>query len=104
MSTETTTTPDPGKTEVVKDENRRRYQILVDGKSAGVADYLEKGDVVELPHTYVDPARRGQGLAGILIRFALDDVIASGRKVVPTCPYVRAYVDRHPEYADSVAG
>jgi uncharacterized protein len=96
MSTE------PTRTEVVKDEARRRYQILVDGKAAGVADYLERGETVELPHTYVDPARRGQGLAAILIRHALDDVIASGRKVIPTCPYVRAYVESHPEYADSV--
>jgi uncharacterized protein len=92
------------KTEIVKDEARRRYAILVDGKAAGAADFLVQGETVELPHTYVDPARRGQGLAGILIRHALDDIIASGRKVKPTCPYVRAYIDSHPEYADSVAG
>ncbi|MCL2394093.1 MAG: N-acetyltransferase [Acidimicrobiaceae bacterium] len=91
------------KTEVVKDEARRRYAILVDGKAAGAADFVVRGDTVELPHTYVDPARRGQGLAGILIRHALDDIIASGRKVVPTCPYVRAWLDSHPDYADCVA-
>lgn len=94
---------EPGKTEVVKDENRRRYTILVDGKAVGSADFLERATTVELPHTYVDPARRGQGLAGILIRHALDDIIASGRKVVPTCPYVRAWLDSHPDYAGSVA-
>ncbi|MBO0693624.1 MAG: N-acetyltransferase [Acidimicrobiaceae bacterium] len=94
---------DTGKTEVVKDEGRRRYAILVDGKAAGVADYLEQGETVELPHTYVDPARRGQGLAGILIRHAVDDVVASGRKVIPTCPYVQAWLDSHPDYADCVA-
>jgi len=92
------------KTRIIKEEARRRYAILVDGKAAGAADFLVKGDVVELPHTYVDPSRRGQGLAGKLIRHALDDIIASGRKVEPTCPYVRAYIDSHPEYADCVAG
>lgn len=92
-----------GKVAVVKDEARRRYTILVDGQAAGTADFLAGTDTVELPHTYVDPARRGQGLAGILIRHALDDVIASGRKVVPTCPYVRAWVDAHPDYAHCLA-
>lgn len=103
MNDESARSTEPARTEVIKDEARRQYQLLVDGQAAGVADYREADETVEIPHTYVDPARRGHGLAGILVRHALDDIVASGRKVVPTCPYVRVYVDSHPEYADSVA-
>jgi uncharacterized protein len=88
---------------VIDQAELHRYEIHVDGESYGFADYRVEGDVVVLPHTVVDPARRGQGLAAILIRHALDDIVASGRTVIPACSYVAAYIERHPEYRAAVA-
>lgn len=53
-------------------------------------------------HTEVDDAYSGQGLAGQLVRAALDETVASGRRIVPVCPYVAAYVKKHPAYAEHV--
>jgi predicted GNAT family acetyltransferase len=89
-------------TEVVRSIERGRYEIRVDGEVAGFADYHEEGDTVVLPHTVVDPARRGLGLAAVLIRFALDDIAHSGRQVVPSCWYVASFIDRHQEYRSMV--
>lgn len=66
------------------------------------AEYRDARERIWFTHTEVDPDHEGQGLAGQLVRQALDDVRAQGRLIVPTCPYVRSYVERHPEYADLV--
>jgi predicted GNAT family acetyltransferase len=90
-------------TEVVCNRERSRYEISVDGEVAGFADYHAAGETIVLPHTVVDPARRGLGLAAVLIRYALDDIAHSGRQVVPSCWYVAGFIDRHPEYRSMVA-
>jgi hypothetical protein len=69
----------------------------------GLADYRRDGDVVILPHTEIDAARRGQGLGDVLVRGVLDHVRATGAKVVPACWFVADYVERHPEDADLLA-
>jgi uncharacterized protein len=80
-----------------------RYEILVDEEVVGFADYEEQGGSVVLPHTVIDPAHRGRGLAAVLVQTVLDDVRASGRRVVPECSYVAVFIERHPAYADLVA-
>jgi len=90
-------------TEVHRNDDRNRYELVVDGDLTGVADYFVNGDVVVLPHTEIDPARRGQGLGAVLVQAALDDVRAQGRTVMPTCWYVREYIDLHPAEADLLA-
>ncbi len=83
-----------------KDEDRSRYELLLDGEVVGVADYRDTGDALVFPHTEIDPAHRGKGLGEILVRAAMDDVKALGRTVVPTCWFVREFLDAHPDYAD----
>jgi hypothetical protein len=80
-----------------------RYEITVDGDLVGVADYRVTGDRVVFPHTEIDPAMRGRGLAAQLVRHALDDVRGTGRTVVPSCWYVARFIDEHPEYGDLLA-
>jgi len=87
-------------TQVRKDEARSRYELLLDGEVVGVADYRDTGDALVFPHTEIDRAHRGKGLGEILVRAAMDDVKALGRTVVPSCWFVREFLDAHPGYAD----
>lgn len=87
---------------VEHDEPGHRYVLRVGGDEAGTLTYSVGGDRVVLEHTVVDRTRREKGLGSQLVRYALDDVRAAGRRVVPQCPFVRSYVEGHPEYADLV--
>ncbi len=90
-------------TEVIDNRARNRYEIFADARLAGYADYVVRGDRVELPHTVIEPALRGRGLAAVLVRHALDDVRATGRTVVPSCWYVADFIAEHPDYTDLLA-
>ncbi|MFL0179977.1 MULTISPECIES: GNAT family N-acetyltransferase [unclassified Mycobacterium] len=79
-----------------------QYKITVDGEQAGFADYIERGDQRIFHHTVIDKAFGGRGLAGILVGKALADTRAAGKRVVPTCSFVEAYITKHPEFADLV--
>jgi predicted GNAT family acetyltransferase len=87
-------------------EVRRRehdYEILVDGVHAGRAVFQERPGQVVLVHTEVDDAFEGQGVGSQLAEAVLADVRARGLQVVPQCPFIRAYIERHPEWQDLVA-
>lgn len=88
---------------VADNRPRSRYEIIVDGRVAGFADYVDDGERVVLPHTVVEHEHRGKGLAAIVVRHALDDLRSRGRSVVPSCWYVERFIDEHPEYADLLA-
>jgi predicted GNAT family acetyltransferase len=79
-----------------------RYEAEVDGGLA-VAAYRLGGDTIVFTHTEVPEELEGQGIAGQVVRFALDDARARGLRVEPRCPYVAEYIRRHPEYQDLVA-
>ncbi|RFU39659.1 N-acetyltransferase [Actinomadura logoneensis] len=92
-------------TKLVKDDRERnRYEITVDGALAGFAEYhLRKdGRTVVFTHTEIFPEFGGQGVGGALARGALDDVRAGGRTVVPLCPFIKGWIDKHPDYQDLV--
>lgn len=80
-----------------------RYEALEGGELVSQIDYLVDDDVVTITHTGTPPQHRGRGLAGRLTTFALDDIRASGRKLVPLCAYTAAFVVDHPEYAELVS-
>jgi predicted GNAT family acetyltransferase len=67
------------------------------------ADYRVEGDRVLMHHTYTDPAHRGQGLAEVVVRHALDEFRRDGRSVVPQCWFVAEFIELNPEYGDLVA-
>jgi len=89
--------------EVRRNEERGRYELTIDGRLVGVADFVVDGSTVVLPHTEIEPAERGRGLGAILVKGVLDDIRARGGVVIPTCWYVRQYIEEHPEEADLLA-
>jgi uncharacterized protein len=79
-----------------------RYELLVDGDMAGEIRYRRRPDAIALVHTEVSASLEGQGLGAQLVGRVLDDLRARGSMVVPICPFVRSYIQRHPEYDDLV--
>ena len=80
------------------------YELWLGTTRAGQIEYRSHPGVVVLVHTEVDPAFAGRGLGERLVAGALEDLRARGLKLVPVCPFVRAYLRRHPDQADLVAG
>ncbi|SEF78697.1 hypothetical protein SAMN04489712_10233 [Thermomonospora echinospora] len=89
--------------EISDNTGQSRYEIRVDGRLAGFAQYRQRNGAVVFTHTEVDDEYEGQGVGSALVRGALDDVRSRGAQVVPLCPFVKSYIERHPEYQDLVA-
>jgi predicted GNAT family acetyltransferase len=88
---------------VVSDSpERERYEVRVGDELAGFAQYRARPGLIAFVHTEVDDRFEGQGLASKLIAFALDDGRERGLEVLPFCPFVNSYIQRHPEYVDLV--
>ena len=85
---------------VVDAPERRRYDAVRDGAVLGLAAYARTEDLVVFTHTEVDPTLEGQGIGGTLVQGALDHARQLRLKVLPLCPFVQAWIVRHPEYAD----
>jgi predicted GNAT family acetyltransferase len=80
-----------------------RYEIRDGDRLLGIAAYKRDGAETRFIHTEVDPDAGESGLGSTLVRAALDDVRSKGGRVVPFCPFVRGWIERHPDYADLVA-
>ena len=87
---------------VVDNPELSRVEARLDAAVAGFAAYLDRPGQRVFTHTEVDPAYEGQGIGGRLARAALDQARADGLRVVPRCPFIRAWIDKHPDYADLV--
>lgn len=81
---------------------RHRFEVVVDGHLAR-ADYVIDGDIITFTHTIVPPALEGRGIASRLIRHGLSEARDRRLRVVPQCPFVAAYIRKHPEWADLLA-
>lgn len=79
-----------------------RFEILVDDTVAGFAAYQRAGATVSFTHTEIGSAYEGRGLGSVLAGEALDTVRAQGGSVLPFCPFIRRYIERHPDYLDLV--
>lgn len=85
--------------DISHDPVAHRFEAQVEGARC-VLDYALAGGVMTITHTEVPPAVGGRGVAGELVRAALEFVRAKGWKVVPACSYAAAWMDRHPAYAE----
>ena len=81
---------------------RSRFEVLEGDEVVGFAVYHVEDGRAAFPHTEVDPAHQNRGLASELVRVALDTARERGQQVLPYCPFVSAYIRRHPAYLDLV--
>ena len=90
------------KEKVIHEEENERFVIYKNGKEVFV-EYLPKEGELNLYHTHTDVELRGQGLAALVVRAALDYVKENNLKVVPTCSYVQSFISKNDEYKELVA-
>lgn len=83
--------------EVIHDIDNSSFVIKIDN-AASYVSYSLNGSIMELYTTYTPPQLRGKGLAEKVVRAALDYAKENQLKIVPTCSYVRVFLERHPEY------
>jgi uncharacterized protein len=78
---------------------QQRFEYTADGHLNEAAYQMVNG-VMMITHTQVHPSLEGRGIAGALVRAALEHARSEGLKVDPACAYARAYMQRHPETQD----
>ena len=86
---------------IENNQGDQRWEAQVDGRVA-VAEYRLRGDTIFFIHTEVPRELEGQGVASKLVKTALDDARTQHLAVVPFCPFVAGYIQRHPDYKDLV--
>lgn len=89
--------------EIINNTDENRFELALNGEMAFV-EYMLAGKNLVLTHTEVPVAYEGQGIAGFMAKYVLDDARQQGYKVQPLCPFMRAYIIRHPEYQDIAWG
>ena len=87
---------------IIDNAELHRYEIHVDGELAGFVQYRRRPGLIAFIHTEIDTRFEGQGLGSKLIAGVLDEARAAGIAVLPFCPFVNGYIERHPEYASLV--
>ena len=88
--------------EVRDNPGEQRFEVLVDGTVAGFSKYQLFGADYAFTHTEIDERYEGQGLGSALVRGLLDAMRERGVQVLPYCPFVKSYIERHAEYVDLV--
>ncbi|WP_272816299.1 GNAT family N-acetyltransferase [Phocaeicola oris] len=79
-------------------ENDRIYATDDSGKVIAEVTFPTENGVATIDHTFVDGSLRGQGIAGQLVKMAVDKILADGNKIAATCSYAVAWLERHSEY------
>jgi uncharacterized protein len=88
--------------QVSNNPEEHRYEVRADGDLAGYTVYRERPGLIVFVHTEIAPRFEGHGLASQLIRTALEDAKDRELQVLPFCPFVNGYIDRHREYVELV--
>ena len=88
--------------DTVRDNPSRSRFELQTSAGLAIANYRRDDRTIAITHTEVPRAVEGRGVGSALVKGMLDEIRREGRKVVPLCSFVRAYINRHPEYHDLV--
>jgi predicted GNAT family acetyltransferase len=84
---------------IVDQPAEQRYEARIDEQVVGFAEYRRIGERILFFHTVVDPGFEGRGIGGRLAAGALEDAFARGLRITVKCPFIGAYLGRHPELA-----
>lgn len=88
---------------VEHDTANQRFVIRLPEATAELRYTRVEPGLLDLHHTEVPAALRGQGIAGRLVRGAVSQIRAAGDRIIPSCPYVATWMERHPEEGDLIA-
>jgi predicted GNAT family acetyltransferase len=94
---------DPASLNVTQNSAENRFEIAIDDAVA-FAEYRLAGRTIIFTHTEVPPIFEGQGIGSRLVKGALDAAVEQGLRIEPQCPFVEAYIRRHPEYQPHTRG
>ncbi|ADY27303.1 acetyltransferase (plasmid) [Deinococcus proteolyticus MRP] len=83
-------------------ETEQRYEAYQDGQLVGHLAYEDLGNAALLTHTEIDPQSGGKGYGSQLVAGALEGLRQQGKSVVPQCPFVASFIQKHPEYLELV--
>lgn len=89
--------------DITHDTNGHRFTARLDGGEAELA-YMERGQVLDLIHTFVPPGARGEGIGEALVEHAFAYAEENGYRIQPSCPFVRAWLQDHPDRNRLVVG
>lgn len=87
--------------EVKIDNGRKRFYTEIDGEEAYL-DYSIEGNTIDFQHTYTPRKLRGKGIAGMVVEFAFEYAKKNNLKVIPTCPFIPAFLEKNEKYKELV--
>ena len=87
----------PAKVQVINNTDQSRYEVSIGDRLAGFAKYRRRSDRVVFIHTEIGKEFAGKGLGGVLAKYAVEDANAQGLTIVPVCPFIAAWLRKHPE-------
>lgn len=79
-----------------------RYEVRLGTELAGFTEYLDRDNQRIFFHTEIGKPYGGRGLASLLIHDALAETVARGKRIVPVCPFVAGYLEKHDDFAADV--
>ena len=88
--------------DVIDNKAESRFEVR-DGEEIARSEYIRQGNTIIFTHTEVPPHFRGRGVAGELTAFALNQARAEGLRVIPKCPFVKSFIEKHPEFESLVS-
>ena len=84
--------------ELIKNEDKKRFELVVDNHTAFVEYILTNDNVMFLTHTEVPKSLEGKGVGGSIVEKALEYIKEKNHTLAPLCPFVASYLRKHPEY------
>ncbi|MEZ4881337.1 MAG: GNAT family N-acetyltransferase [Flavobacteriaceae bacterium] len=82
---------------LVKNETKKRFEIEINGHFAFI-NYGEMGNQIALVHTEAEPELAGTGAASAVVEKTLSWIEQNNKTLLPFCPYVFAYIQKHPDW------
>jgi uncharacterized protein len=88
---------------ITNSEEKKKFYIRLDGHEAFMKYEIKDGNIMDMHTTYVPDEFRGQDIASAIIKEALEFAASNNMKVIPTCPFVKAYIEQNKEYEKLLA-